>query len=201
MNYIAIDTSGDHLTVVAVKDGKTYTFFDRDCKTHHSERLMEETEKLCLKAGFKPKDADFFAVVTGAGSFTGIRIGLATVKAMCYAHKKPCLSITSFDTIAYNKDSGKVLSLIDAGHGGYYICGYEDGKVTVSPSYVLKKDLEKYRDYRFLAAEGANIDGAEEVSVVTGLMRAAELKKDTATCDLEKVNPLYVRKSQAEEGR
>ena len=52
-----------------------------------------------------------------------------------------------------------------------------------------------------MAAEGAKIDGAEEVSVVTGLMRAAELKRDTATCDLEKINPLYVRKSQAEEGR
>lgn len=201
MNYLAIDTSNDHLTVVVLKSGTVYKFFDKDCKVQHSVRLMTEVEKLCEKADFDLKNADFFAVVTGAGSFTGIRIGVSTVKALCFACKKPCLNITSFDTVAYNKENGKVLSLIDAGHNGYYICGYENKKITVPPSYVHGEDLKNYSDYEFLAAEGSGIKGVKEVSVLTGLIAAIEDKKDLATFDLKEIVPLYVKKSQAEEER
>ena len=201
MNYLAIDTSGSNLTVIVCKQDKIYTFFDENCGTHHSVRLLDETEKLCELAGFDLKDADFFAVVTGAGSFTGIRIGVATVKALCLAYRKPCLNITSFDTIAYNKDKDKVLAIIDANHNGYYICGYNGGKVTVSPSFVHGEDLKSYADYEFLTGENPKNINCKKVSVEEGLIKAIAAKYKEATFDYSSVTPLYVRKSQAEEGR
>ena len=129
MNYLAIDTSGKNLTVIINKNGQIFKFFDKECGVNHSVELMPVVEKVALEAQFDFSSADFFCAVVGAGSFTGIRIGVATVKAMCFAFNKPCLSITSFDTLAYNKDSGRVLSLIDAKHNGFYACGYENGKV------------------------------------------------------------------------
>ena len=104
MNYIAVDTSGKHLTLIAKKDEKIYEFFDKDCGVNHSISVMTELENLLIKADMQLKDADFFACVVGAGSFTGIRIGVSTVKALAFAANKPVLKITSFDTLAYNID-------------------------------------------------------------------------------------------------
>lgn len=201
MKYLAIDTSGNNLTVI-VNGEREEIYFDPDCKINHSTALMPEIENSLIKAGVTLKDLDFIACVVGAGSFTGIRIGVSTAKALCFANRKPCLKITSFDTIAYNKKSGKVLAIIDAGHGGYYVAGYSDGKEVLSPEYI---DFEKLnllaKEYKLLA--GAPVKGvaAEVVSLSFGLKAAVENKKNEITCDIEALTPLYIRKSQAEEDR
>ena len=200
MNYIAVDTSGKHLTLIAEKDGKVYEFFDSDCAANHSVRLMEELENLLIKADMRLSDADFFACVVGAGSFTGIRIGVSTVKALAFAGKKPVLKITSFDTIAYNIDSDKVLAIIDAKHNGYYVCPYVNG-VSGKPEYINGERLSEFKDYIFLSGE--KIQGLETavVSVKDGLKKAIEKKAGEVSRDINSLIPLYVRKSQAEEGR
>ena len=202
MNYLAIDTSGKNLTVVISKNGQIFSYHDTECGVNHSVALMPEIEKLSKKANFSLEDADFFACVVGAGSFTGIRIGVATVKALCFAFNKPCLSITSFDTLAYNKDSGRVLSLIDAKHNGFYACGYEDNKVCFAPSYIMRDELEKLaKDYTLVSFEKVSGFDVKVVSVIDGFIKAIEDKKGEITVDLNKLEPLYCRKSQAEEGR
>ena len=202
MNYIVIDTSGKNLTVVINKNGQIFKYFDAECGTSHSVALMPVIEDLAKKADFDFNDADFMGAVVGAGSFTGIRIGVATIKAMCFAYKKPCLSITSFDTLAYNENGGKVLALIDAKHNGFYVCGYNDKKVDFPPEYLTRDKVEEIaKDYKILAS--APIEGFDvtTVSVLDGLIRAVEEKTEKTTFDLESLVPLYVRKSQAEEGR
>ncbi len=202
MNYIVIDTSGKNLTVVINKNGQIFKYFDAECGSSHSVALMPVIEDLAKKADFDFNDADFMGAVVGAGSFTGIRIGVATIKAMCFAYKKPCLSITSFDTLAYNENGGKVLALIDAKHNGFYVCGYNDKKVDFPPEYLTRDKVEEIaKDYKILAS--APIEGFDvtTVSVLDGLIRAVEEKTEQITFDLESLVPLYVRKSQAEEGR
>lgn len=203
MNYFAIDTSNKSLTVLVCKDGKVYTEFDAECGVDHSVQLMPKVEQLCERAKFDLSTADFFACVVGAGSFTGIRIGVATVKAMCLAYKKPCLSITSFDTLAYNEIGGKVLALIDAKHNAFYACGYSDGKVDFQPSYIMRDEALKLSDNYTTIVSQTKIDGfnVKTVSVSDGLKKAIEQKINEVSFDLDALNPLYVRKSQAEEGR
>ena len=202
MNYLAIDTSGKHLTVIVKANGKEYKTFIGDDKVKHSENLMPETEKLFTAANVSVKDLDFISVVVGAGSFTGIRIGISTVKALCFAENKPFLSITSFDTIAYNKSKGKVMAVISAGHGGFYACGYDGEKISFPPRFLLKDELSTYKnEYEFLSAEPIPDFQTEIVSVCDGLMNATEKKADKISNDLSTLKPLYLRKSQAEEGR
>ena len=202
MNYIVIDTSGKNLTVVINKNGQIFKYFDAECGTSHSVALMPVIEDLAKKADFDFNDADFMGAVVGAGSFTGIRIGVATIKAMCFAYKKPCLSITSFDTLAYNENGGKVLALIDAKHNGFYVCGYNDKKVDFPPEYLTRDKVEEIaKDYKILASAPIKGFDVTTVSVLDGLIRAVEEKTEQITFDLESLVPLYVRKSQAEEGR
>ena len=101
----------------------------------HSVLLMQAVDETLKKADMTLGDCDFFAAVVGAGSFTGIRIGISAVKGVCLATGKPALPITSFDTVAYNAlDGEKILCLVDALHGYYYACGYEKGEVTLAPA-------------------------------------------------------------------
>jgi tRNA threonylcarbamoyladenosine biosynthesis protein TsaB len=145
---------------------------------------MPRVEKIVKQANFNLADADFLVAVTGAGSFTGIRIGVSTVKALCFAYKKPCLNITSFDTLAYNEPCGKTLAVIDAKHGGYYVCGYDNGKVDFQPSYVLTEQLKDMQNEYALVADGV-IEGfpVKTVSVLDGLVKAIETTSAKWTSD------------------
>lgn len=201
MNYLAIDTGGKNLTVIIRKGNEYFKFFDSECGVNHSVALMPKIEELAFKAQFDFKKADFFACVVGPGSFTGIRIGVATVKAMSFAFGKPCLSVTSFDTLAYNETDGKILTLIDAKHNGFYACGYENKKILFPPSYIMREEVIRLLDeYKAVSFEKIADIETHVVSVSDGLIKAVEDKSGELS-SADDLNPLYVRKSQAEEGR
>lgn len=78
MKYLAIDTTCASLRVILGADGKTYEYCEEGKKA--SEILLAAIDGLLEKAGLILADIDVYAVVTGPGSFTGIRIGINTVK-------------------------------------------------------------------------------------------------------------------------
>jgi len=202
MNYLAIDVAQAYLTVAVKKGEERFVEHNPDNGVRHSVTLLPTVESVLSRAGLSLSDLDFIACTVGAGSFTGIRIGVATVKALCFSLKIPCLAVTSFDSISYNKACGKILAVINAKHGSYYACGYSDGKVCLPPEFISgERLLELQKEYKVLTYE--RIDGvqSEVVSPVDGLFLAVERKAEEKTFDLEKLTPLYVRKSQAEEGR
>ena len=204
MNYLAIDTCGKNLTLVLSYNGKTYTYFDDNCSLRHSVSLMPEIEKLTLKANIDLKDLDFIACVVGAGSFTGIRIGVSTAKALCFSYNINALKLTSFDVLAYNeKELGEknILSLIDAGHGGYYVQTFTKG-VLGEPRYVLEDEvIELSKTYEIISADEITVAPYKKADLLLGLVCAIENLYKNASKNIETLVPLYVRKSQAEEGR
>ena len=200
-NYLAVDTSGNHLCVIACKNGKTHSVFLPDCAMKHSVSVLPAIDEALKGAEMSLADCDFFAAVVGAGSFTGIRIGISVVKGFCLAYNKPALPVTSFDVMAYNETNGKDLCLVDALHDCYYACGYEDGKVIYSPAYLTEEEVLS------LAAEGYCLRGMAKMPIekravlttvdpVSGLANAVcALSKQERFGDL---TALYVRKSSAE---
>ena len=202
MNYLAIDTSSKNLTIVINYNDKLHKFFDQDCGVNHSVSLMQRLEDLVEENGVDLSKIDFFVSVIGAGSFTGIRIGVSTIKAFCIAYNKPVLSITSFDTLAYNKQNGKVLAVIDAKHNGFYVCGYQDLNVVLPPQYIDGERLRELScEYQLISATPIEGINCQQVCVLQGLITAIESKKHLISADIESLVPLYVLKSQAEENR
>lgn len=197
-NYLALDTCGDHLCVVAKKGGKRVSRLLPDATMKHSVLWLQTVNEALQEANLTLEECDFFAAVVGAGSFTGIRIGISAMKGFALAHGKQTLPVTSFDVAAYNAlESGKALCLIDALHGAYYACGYEHGEVVFPPAYIMQDEVlrlqqEGYTLYSLapLAIESIVIDPA------AGLAAAVERKaKQGAFAPLTAV---YVRKSSAE---
>lgn len=202
MNYLAIDTSGNHLTVVLSVNGKIYEKYLPNSGVNHSVELMGVVDELFTNSCITPSEVDVFCSVVGPGSFTGIRIGISTMKGFADPINKKVLGVTSFDTIAYNKTCDKVLAVINARHDNFYICGYENSNIVLKPDFVtLEKVEELSKEYKLLAFEP--IDGlmVELVSPLEGLKIAIEKNLSEASSDVNSVKPFYLRLSQAEEGR
>ena len=192
--YLAIDTSSRYLTVLAVNGGREVLRATPDCAMKHSVILMGEIDSALSEACLKIEECDYIAAVTGPGSFTGIRIGIATAKGFALAAKKPLKSVTVFDLIAYNVNSEKpFLVAVDAAHDHYYICGYENGKVTVPPSYL---------PFDKISSMNLPVYGFEELAFknYTKLDAQKCLKAAVENSGFsDGMHALYVRKSQAEE--
>ncbi len=199
-NYLALDTTGACMTVIIKYNGEYYKYRETHSFMKHGSTFMTVVEDLLAKSGASLRDLDFFACAVGAGSFTGIRIGISAIKAFCAATGKPYLSVTSFDTIAYNDINGKRLAVIDAKHGAYYVCGYDGKKVVLEPSFITKDELLSLKGYEITSFEDLGL-GEKKTDACQGLINAVESKTDEISYDLDGLTPLYIRKSQAEEGR
>ena len=206
MNFLAIDTSNRYLCAVAVKDGVAFSAFLPDCAMRQSTLLMNEIDKLLERAKLSLCDCDFFSAVVGAGSFTGIRIGISAAKGFALAFQKRTLPVTSFDVIAYNAlddgEQGKILCLIDALHGYYYACAYENGKMILTPEYLEEADVLKFAalGFKLYSTEPLSLGGNAVVNVVNpekGLLQAV-MNKGLDDSNFGNLTALYVRKSSAE---
>ena len=160
MIILAIDTSTDYLSLAVTKDGKTVARFHKKADRRHSILLVPMIDGLLKKARLKIKDIDCFAISVGPGSFTGLRIGVAVVKALAYALKKPIVAVPTLDAIAYNglSSNGIICPVLDARKNKVYACLYKsDGKklkrlskYLLLPLADLLKKTEKYDKVLFL---------------------------------------------------
>lgn len=195
-NYLAIDTSSRYLTVLAKKGSKRTLRHIADCAMKHSTILMDEIDGALKEINLTPAECGFFAAVTGPGSFTGIRIGVACVKGFALATGKPLLGVTTFDEIAYNVEGDNFYTVIDAAHGCYYVKGY--GACECEPRYISGETLQNlnFPKYGF---ELLNLKNYTRIPIENCLENAVAKRFDKGL-DRD-VSALYVRKSQAEEER
>ena len=100
MRALAVDTSTATAGIaVADENGLLAEFMIKDMKTH-SQKLVPMLKELLDSLRLELSDIDVLAAVTGPGSFTGLRIGVTTIKTMAYALDKPVVGITSLDALA-----------------------------------------------------------------------------------------------------
>lgn len=199
-NYLAVDTASTYMSVVLSYGGKKYVHYEEDCAMQHSTKLMPAIDQLLKEANADLQNIDFFACVVGAGSFTGIRIGIATIKGFALATGRPILPLTSFYLARVQGE--KTLALMDALHGKYYACAYDEmGKETLPPSYIGEEEILHFVDsgYELYSTEHLTLSAAPctHVPPADALANACErLAKDDK--NFGEPTALYIRKSQAE---
>lgn len=196
MNYLVLDTSTKYLAVSANIDGASNTKVSPSAM-QHSVLLMPFIESTLEEINKDLSSCDFFSCVIGPGSFTGIRIGISSIKAFALAYSKPTLPVTSFDCIAYDK-KGKQLALVDAGRGNFYACGYDENmNVIKEPCFLSTEEVLSLKgeftltSYEKLSVETEIRDG------VSGMIKAVEEMAQKR--EFKELYALYVKKSQAEE--
>ncbi|MBM3250032.1 MAG: tRNA (adenosine(37)-N6)-threonylcarbamoyltransferase complex dimerization subunit type 1 TsaB [Candidatus Omnitrophica bacterium] len=140
MKILSIDTSTGFLCLGIYADGREYTL-RLETGRKLSGLIAVYIKKALESAGLDIREIGYFACGLGPGSFTGLRIGVATVKGLCYALKKPLIAIPSLDLLAYNAVSlkGAVIPVVDARRALVYSCIYraKDNKVKRASDYLL----------------------------------------------------------------
>ena len=134
MIVLSMDSSSLVTTVALLKDEHILGEFTINFKREHSVILMEKVEELLKDCEVDINDVDGFVVSKGPGSFTGLRIGMATVKGLSMGSNKPYVSISSLDALAYSllNFDGLICPIMDALRDSVFTCIYKniDGKLT-----------------------------------------------------------------------
>lgn len=102
MKILAIDSSAKAASVALVEDGRLLGEFFINVGLTHSQTLMPMVEDLLKNTGVKLSEVEAFAVSAGPGSFTGLRIGIASVKGMALLSDTPCVAVSTLEAMAYN---------------------------------------------------------------------------------------------------
>lgn len=134
MNILAADTSGRSLSVALLHCGSVVYECTLSNGLTHSENLMPLIDCAMRAGKITPSEVDRFAVVTGPGSFTGVRIGVAAIQAMAQVTGKPCVAVNALEALAFGVHTyeGVVCAMRDARASQVYCAAFQKGQ------YVLK---------------------------------------------------------------
>lgn len=134
MIVLSIDSSSKVATVALLKDDTLLGEYILNDKKEHSAILMPMIEKLLKECNLDVDDIDGYVVSKGPGSFTGLRIGMSTIKGMSFGSNKPYISLSSLDGLAYSLSSfsGIICPIMDALREHVYTALYKsiDGILT-----------------------------------------------------------------------
>ncbi len=175
MNLLAFDSTAKTASVALFCDGKLTAEFFADSGKTHSEILLPMAENVCARAHVALADVDYYAVTAGPGSFTGVRIGTATVKGLAFRldeEAASCVSVSTLEAIAEQLSplDGIYVPVMDARRHEVYnaIFTVKDGVLTrlaedraISLSALGEELLSLYPHERIRLA-GDGYDVAEE---------------------------------------
>lgn len=204
MNLV-IDTSSEKLKVILYNENKTFENAKTDKK--HLKQLLPEIEALLTKNNTKLKDVNYFSVVTGPGSFTGIRIGVSTIKAFaCVLKNKKYIEINMLELLAFTiSQKNKVKNffiIIKSTKDKFYFGEFNKNQlkttkiITIEQLQELLKEEKPIYSYNCEELTFSTIVELETQDYIN----FNELKKTNKNfVKLEDIKPVYLALSQAEE--
>lgn len=225
MLLLSVDSSASPASVCLCEDGRIIADYYLNTGFTHSQTLMAMVDSVLKISGKHADEIDVCAVNNGPGSFTGVRIGVSAVKGMAYASDKPCIAVSTLESMAYNyltADSivcacmdarrNQVYSALFRINGGSVIRICDDRAISVE---ALLDELAAYGEKILLAGDGAELvfkaSNSEHIFIAPPNNRF-QRASSTAMAAFEKYNrgetvsaaslmPSYLRLSQAERER
>lgn len=224
MKILALDSTAQVATVALCEDERLLGEYTINNGNTHSETLLPMVESLLGFFELTPKDVDLFAVSAGPGSFTGVRIGAATVKGLAFAMGKPCVGVSTLDALAQNLEGfeGLICPVMNARRKQVYTALFRqkngtwerlmpDSAIAIAE---LDQLLSQYEEPVFLCGDGYEItvDNLKHPIQSTPERLRAQSAYSVARVALktylaggsgtdQELAPTYLRPSQAERER
>jgi len=193
MLILAIDTSGRKGSVALCRgDAASFETLQLAPLEHgtYSARLMPTIASILRQACFDKGDLDALVAVSGPGSFTGLRVGLATVKGLCEILQKSLATVSTLEAVAVTHGSREATSVLDAGRGEVYVGEYR----LRSDSAAVREYIAKLADF---AVSAGNITGellTPDPSVADFLRAANRNIRRVATVQADEIGRIGLRK-------
>jgi tRNA threonylcarbamoyladenosine biosynthesis protein TsaB len=223
MRILAVDTTTPHGSVAVLDDDRLLAEIGIASVTTHSSRLLSSIDLLLESVGLDIRAVEGFAVTPGPGSFTGIRIGLSTVKSFAFASNRPVAPVSSLRALAWKFRESPVFAapMLDAKKGEIYAALFEvsaEGMVEIIPQGAYAPDafLASFPADRpvTIIGDGVRVCG-DRISAALGPRAKISLRSPFIAAEVgllsrailtagegvsaEALEPLYYRSSQAED--
>ena len=221
MNILALDSTATTASVALCRDSKLLAMTTLNGGLTHSEALLPLVEQLMLRTHLSMDDIDIFACAEGPGSFTGVRIGAATIKGLAFGREKPCIGVSTLQALAYNLAAcdgiicpvmnarrDQVYNAIFRADGGVLTRLCPDRAISVSD---LADELAQYGEPIYFCGDGADLmshlpshpipDFLLWQNGYSVAMCALELYREGVRTTDTQLAPTYLRLPQAERER
>jgi tRNA threonylcarbamoyladenosine biosynthesis protein TsaB len=217
MKILAIDTSSPICSVAILENDNLVDEINLDDGRTHSENLMPLIDSVLKRNKLDIKDIEMISCSVGPGSFTGIRIGVSTIKPMAEILNIKIASVTSLEVLARNIENAEtIVSLIDARNNQVY-CGIFDQKYNKKEEYLaddISNVIEVLKKYENIVLTGSGTILHKEL-LIKSLISPKFCSENNQSakncgkigykkyvennlCDSDTIIPIYLRKSQAE---
>ena len=224
MKFLAIDSTGAVATCALLENEDLIAKKKINSGLKHSEILLPMIKEILCESSLKVSDIDIFVCSTGPGSFTGVRIGAATIKGLAFG-RKACVGVSSLEALAYSlaDKEGIISAVMDARRDQLYNALFKcsGGKIEritddrVVSATELADELAGYSDDVYLVGDGYSVamkavksDNVKETpedrrdadAESVARLGLKVYKESGAVSDLELL-PTYLRVPQAERER
>ena len=224
MSILAIDTASMVSSVAVASQERLLAELTVQTKLTHSETLLPHIEQVLQMAGVNKEELQGIAVSIGPGSFTGLRIGLATAKSIAYALQLPLLGISTLEALAWHYPVPGIYTaaLLDAQKGNAYVESYrwEQGTLSVVDAVEVAKVTDivahcaRIAEPVLLTGDVVQKKIIGKMELPAGVMTApANVLMPRAACvamlglaefkaghqdNVMAIEPVYIRRSEAE---
>lgn len=227
MKLLAFESSAKAASVAILEQERLLGEVYQNSGQTHSRTLLKMAEDLLCNCGLEVADLDAVAVAAGPGSFTGVRIGMAAAKGLCWGAELPLYGVSTLESMArfYGQTESAVFAAMDARRSQVYTAGFswEQGRLTrLLPDCAISIEelgdaLKKCEKPKILVGDGATLCYNTLGSFLTDLtlapehlrlqrasgvaLAALEQIKGGAVPSAAQLTPNYLRLSQAERER
>ena len=223
MLVLALDTSTSIGGVCLLTRDSVVANRSFDSGVRHCQQLFLEIDEMCAVAGCEPNDVDLVATTIGPGSFTGLRIGLAAAKGICFAARKPLVTVPTLEVLASRLPFSEqpVCAIIDARKNQVYTATYDMTNLypkELSPARAVEPEalIAEFDHHVICTGNGAQVYAAmldqspvvKQAPIHCSSMDAVPVGwlalrnfDDDQLADLDSVEPLYVRAPDARHPR
>lgn len=224
MKILALDSTAIVSSVALCEDAERLGEITLNNGNTHSETLLPMVEFLLKRFDMTPDDVDLFACSAGPGSFTGVRIGAATIKGLAFSTEKPCIGVSTLEALAYNLRhvNGLICPVMNARRKQVYTALFrsENGRLErIMPDSAiaiteLDAALAAYDEPVYLCGDGYDIteellthatvpvpENLRQQSAYSVAQVARAANESGVTPSDRDLSPVYLRLSQAERER
>lgn len=163
MKILAIDTTANTSTVAVLENESLLCLYTLNTKNTHSETLLPMIKSALDSLKLSADDIDAYAVSKGPGSFTGVRIGVSTVKGLAFGKDKKCVGVSTIEALYENLEgfSGIACPIMNARRGQVYTGAFLNGVRIIDDCCMMLDDLipmlEKYGEPIYFVGDGYSL--------------------------------------------
>jgi len=202
MINLFIDTSDKDVSIGIIKENKILAQRKESIPNKHSVYTTSYIQQVLDESKLKAENIDKIIVVTGPGSFTGVRIGVTIAKVYAYLLKKDIIGVSSLKVLALSAPTSNCyLSIIDAKHNNYYIGLYDkDYKDIIASKFTNIKEVEeiisKYKPL-IISNDNLEINNEKVTKINLDLVKIQNYYKNALSENPHLVNPNYLKLPEA----